>query len=106
MADKQKILIGRFQKVSIRPPTTSHDPSTSSEKPSFHETKPSNVDIILTELHNRRRGRPQRDLEWWCVRLSLDEFKSLEAHIEADETLNGFFLDKVKYVFSFPFFLS
>ncbi|XXH04102.1 hypothetical protein Hte_010513 [Hypoxylon texense] len=54
----------------------------------------SGVDKIIAELRNRRRGQLQEEEEeWWCVSLSIDEFKSLEARIEADEGLHGFKYD-------------
>jgi hypothetical protein len=107
MADKEKILVGRLDQLSIRLPTppltTSNETSPDSPTPSgeftVRKTLPSGVDVILAELRNRRKGQPQQDSEWWCIQLSLDEFESLEAGIEADEDLYGFVMDKVKYVF-------
>jgi hypothetical protein len=102
MAGDRK-LVGRLDQLSIRPPTppltTSPDSPTPSAKPLFHETLPSSsIDIILAELRNRRRGRPQQESEWWCIKLGLDEFDSFEARIQTDEDLDGFVADKVKYV--------
>ncbi|KAK3353144.1 hypothetical protein B0T25DRAFT_580940 [Lasiosphaeria hispida] len=47
----------------------------------------SNVDIVIAELRNRSRGRPQVEEEWWCISLSPTQFNTLEARIKAEKDL-------------------
>ncbi|KAK0711203.1 hypothetical protein B0H67DRAFT_646595 [Lasiosphaeris hirsuta] len=42
------------------------------------------VDKIIAEIRNRICGRVQVEEEWWCISLSLDEFKAFEARFEAE----------------------
>ncbi|KAI2617194.1 hypothetical protein GGR54DRAFT_217956 [Hypoxylon sp. NC1633] len=68
--------------------TSPDSPTPSGALPTF------GVDKIIAELRNRRCGQQKKEEdEWWCVSLSIDEFKSLEARIEADEDLHGFKYD-------------
>ena len=98
MADYKKS-IDPLNKPSIQPLTSRLTTSPVLPTPSRKQPEipsGSNVDVIA-ELISRRRVRPQKDSEWWCVRLSLDEFKSLEARIQADEDLDDFVGRNIKY---------
>ena len=86
--------IDQLSQLSIQALTTPLTTSPDSPVPSAKQHKlpsGSGPGSILAKLRNRRKGRPQRDQEWWCVRLSLDEFESFEKSIQADDDLNGLY---------------
>jgi hypothetical protein len=85
-----------LDRLSLGPPTPPQTTSPDSPTPSEALPAISGVDKIIAELRNRGRGGPQVEEEWWCVSLSVDEFNTLEARIEADKDLQSLVADSIK----------
>ena len=98
MADDKRITAKidhlRFDQLHLGPPTPPQTTSPDSPMPSEALPISSSVDKIISELHNRRCGRPQVEEDWWSVNLSIDEYNAFETRLKADEDLQNFVVTK------------